>query len=318
MAKFRALTIAGAALLALTRLASAADLLPPPPALEPLPPPMMSADLGGWYLRGDIGMAVSNSSPSMANLPDPLAGNPFWGVGATQAFNNTTISSSQTFDIGVGYRFNSWLRGDVTLEYRDGGHFQSLYAINSPTVGAGNITQLTDAYRANVASFIGMANVYADLGTWYGLTPFVGAGLGIAHNTLYGLTDSGQATTQIGAAAPYTYTTSPTAGYFNDASHFSVAYALMTGVDFNVTNNLKLELGYRYLNYGKITSGGSNCANGNGLGGGFGNGACGGGVSNRIYSTSNLSSSDFRLGLLWSLGDAPAPAPMSMPLVRKY
>lgn len=317
MAKFRALTIAGAALLALTRLAAAADLLPPPPNLEPLPPPSMGGDLSGWYLRGDVGMATSASTPTMANSPDPLVGSTYWSGGASEAFNNTTISSSSVFDVGVGYRYNSFLRGDLTLEYRDGGHFQSLYSISNPnykggpTPGTGSATtsQLLDLYRGNTSSWIGLANVYADLGTWYGMTPYVGLGAGLARNTLYGMTDTGQVTTGgVGGA------TGSSGGYFNDASHFSVAYALMTGVDFNVTQNLKLELGYRYLNYGKITSGGSNCANGLG----FGAGACGSNVSNTVYSTSNLASSDFRFGLLWSLGDAPAPAPMSSPLIRKY
>ena len=38
----------------------------------------------------------------------------------------------------------------------------------------------------------------------------------------------------------------------------------MAGLDFNVTQNLKLELGYRYLDYGKFKSGASNCFNGTG------------------------------------------------------
>ena len=57
MASLKALTLASVAVLALTRFAAAADLLPPPPMPEP-PPPVF----GGWYLRGDIGMAVNAST----------------------------------------------------------------------------------------------------------------------------------------------------------------------------------------------------------------------------------------------------------------
>ncbi len=57
MAKLKALILAGGALFALARAAVAADLLPPAPALEPLPPAM--AEFNGWYLRGDVGIGAN-------------------------------------------------------------------------------------------------------------------------------------------------------------------------------------------------------------------------------------------------------------------
>jgi opacity protein-like surface antigen len=93
----------------------------------------------------------------------------------------------------------------------------------------------------------------------------------------------------------------------------------MAGLDFNVTSNLKLELGYRYLDYGKITTGGSNCL-GAGPGGAFSASNCNAAVSNVVSSTNRLASNDFRLGLIWMLGDntPPPPPPIEAPLVRKY
>ena len=170
--------------------------------------------------------------------------------GANEGFNNTSLSSSALFDVGVGYQFNRWLRGDVTLEYRDGGNFQSLYTSTIPA----SRQQYADFYRGDVSSFIGLVNVYADLGTWYGITPFVGAGIGFAHNTLYGMTD--QAFAYPGAPP------APLRRLFQQWLETSFAWALMAGLDFDITQNLKLELGYRYLNYGKMGSGGSNCLNG--------------------------------------------------------
>ena len=38
-----------------------------------------------------------------------------------------------------------------------------------------------------------MANVYADLGTWSGITPYVGAGIGYGMTNITGLTDQGTA-----------------------------------------------------------------------------------------------------------------------------
>jgi opacity protein-like surface antigen len=320
MASLKALTLASVAVLALTRFASAADLLPPPPMPEP-PPPV--AEFSGWYLRGDIGMAVNASTPSLENSPDPLAGG-FYQSGASQSFNNTTISASELADVGVGYQFNNWLRGDITGEYRDGGHFQSLYSLNNPNAGQGQTSQLLDFYRANTSSAVALANVYADLGTWYGMTPFVGGGVGVAYNRLSGMTDQGQVSTastcfnNVGAAYAC-YPTGPSGGFFSNGATTNFAWALMAGVDFNITPNLKLELGYRYLNMGKISSGGTNCANASGQGNGFGNGNCGGGVANYVRSTNYLASNDFRIGLRWMIGDSFSPPPLEpAPLVRKY
>jgi opacity protein-like surface antigen len=302
MAKFKALILAGGAFFALARAAVAADLLPPAPALEPLPP--APVEFNGWYLRGDVGLGANAATADMATSPNPLLGtNPGnlpYSASASQTFNNTTISASGMFDFGVGYQFNQWLRGDVTLEYRGGGHFQSLYTLNDPTPPT---TQYADFYRADTSSLVGLINAYVDMGTWYGVTPFVGAGVGFARNTLSGFTDQGFGYYQgnpLGAAG----------GYFSDGTSNNFAWALMTGLDFNVTPNLKLELGYRYLDYGKITTGSSHCLNGVG---GFG---CSGGAYT-VYSTNTLASNDFRLGLRWMIGEAPAYPPEA-PLVRKY
>ena len=101
MASLKALTLASIGLLGLASFAAAADLLPPPPSMEP-PPPMISApELGGWYLRGDVGVAANTTAPALFNSPDPLAGN-YWGAGASQAFNNTNLSASTIFDLVPG------------------------------------------------------------------------------------------------------------------------------------------------------------------------------------------------------------------------
>jgi opacity protein-like surface antigen len=305
MASLKALTLASVAVLALTRFATAADLLPPPPLL---PPP--AQEFNGWYLRGDIGLATNNSSNlNLYNTPEPLNSG-FFAPGANESFNNTTISSSELADFGVGYRVNNWFRGDVTFEYRDGGHFQSLYTLNNPNAGEYGISQLLDFYRADISSAIGLVNAYADLGTWYGVTPFVGGGVGVAENWLYGMTDQGQVSIAGGG-------TGASGGYFSNAAKTNFAWALMAGLDFDITPNLKLELGYRYLDMGKISSGASNCANGTGAGNGFSVANCGG-SNNFVSSRSDLVSNDFRVGLLWTFGEAYAPPPPEAPLVRKY
>ena len=311
MARTLALTLAGA-VLAFSTAAHAADLLPPAPSLEPLPP-AASGEFAGWYLRGDLGITTNAGGIGLINSPDPLPG--AYSTSATEAFSNSSIGAGGTFDIGAGYQFNRWLRSDLTLEYRGGSQFQSTYTLNDPVAPT---SQYADFYRGNLSSFIVMANVYADLGTWMGVTPYVGDGLGYAHNTLSGVTDQG-----FGYSNLYAANGGGAGGYFDDGSTNNLAWALMAGLDFNVTRNLKLELGYRYLNYGKISSGGSNCLTGGGVGSAtFSNANCNGGVPNYIVGTGSLTSSDFRVGLLWTLDPGPSEyAPQQQvlaPLVRKY
>lgn len=307
MAKLKAFMLAGGALLALAPAAVAADLLPPPPALEPLPP--APVEFNGWYLRGDVGIAVNSNAPSLAVTPNPLASGGLSSA-ATNTFYNSTLSSSGLGDVGFGYQFNSWFRADVTGEYRGGSSFQTLEVLSDQTILPGNVSgqQYADFYRANLSSYIAMVNGYVDMGTWYGITPYVGAGVGVAYNKLSGMTDTG-------TAYPGNGNLYPTGGYFSDGNKTNFAWALMAGLSFNVTQNLKLELGYRYLDYGKFTSGTSNCLANIGIG----VAACGGGSGNIVYSRNTLASNDFRLGLRWMLGETPvyAPAPEA-PLVRKY
>lgn len=304
MAKYQAFMIAGAAFFALARSAGAADLLPPPPALEP--PPPVEMEFSGWYLRGDVGLGINATKSTLAVSPDPLAAGIAGGTldaAATNRFFNPTISDSGVFDIGFGYQFNNWFRADVTEEYRGGASFQALEVLNEPNIVGTNTStqQYADFYRGNLSSWVTMFNGYVDLGTWSGITPYIGAGAGFSYNKLFGMTDTGTAFTNGGL--------SPVGGYLDDAGKWNFAWGLMAGLSFDVSQNLKLDLGYRYLDYGKFTSGTAHCLNGTGGGSGF---SC---QAYTIYSKNELTSNDFRIGLRWMIGDASVP---QAPLVRKY
>ena len=307
MARSKAFVIAAGVALASGGLAGAADL-PPAPRLPP-PAPVVE-DFSGWYLRGDVGVGVNATSVDLQNYPDPIAtgiSSGFLSSQANQAYNNTTLSPFGLIDVGVGYQFNPWFRMDGTLEYRAGANLQSLYTLTDPaSPGYGGPAQFADFYRADVSSFIGLVNGYVNLGSYWGISPFVGAGVGFADNSVSGFTDQA-------IVASY-YFDSPAGGYFSNASKTSFAWALMAGLDFNISPNLKLEMGYRYLNYGSIETGGSHCLAGAG-GGTFSAQNCNGGVSNHLSSSNTLASNDFRIGLIWLLG---APPPPPAPIVTRY
>jgi len=271
-------------------LARAADL-PPAPSLPPLSP--AESQFGGWYLRGDVGVGVNSTAPELKPSSDPIAAGAAGGFisGATQAFNDTTLSPFGMIDLGAGYELNSWFRADATLEYRAGAGLQSRYALTGPaSPNVGGLAQFANSDRADLASLVGLVNGYVSPGSWYGLSPFFGAGVGFADNRVSGFTERG-----LGYAD---YTSLGLAGYAN-GSRTSFAWALMAGVDYDISTNLRLEFGYRYLNYGSITTGGSSC-----LPGASAN--CGG-VANTVSSRNRLASNDLRLGLIYLIGEPPPP-----------
>src|ERR1700710_958721 len=115
MGSLKALCIAGAVASGLTTMARAADL-PPPPQFEPVAP---AVDFSGWYLRADVGVgaAMQNKYTSnFANVP-----------GFT--INERHLDDSAFAGVGVGYKFNTWLRFDATGEYRTSQRFQSIESV---------------------------------------------------------------------------------------------------------------------------------------------------------------------------------------------
>jgi opacity protein-like surface antigen len=307
MAKLKAFALSAVALVALSRAASAADLLPPPPMMEP--PPISAPEMGGWYIRGDAGVGVNNS-PSFTSTPDALALGQAGGVlsaNAAEGYFNPSMSEAALLDFGVGYQVNNWFRADVTGELRGGASFHGLQVV---TDTAPNAQYYGDLYKTNVTSYLAMLNGYIDLGTWYGVTPFVGAGVGVAFNKAWGGTDIGVA--QPNGASP----SQAVGGMLASNTTANLAWSLQAGVDFAVTRNLKLELGYRFLDYGKFSTGKSSCyAGANGTGAFFSAANCTGGGYK--VASKELTANDFRIGLRYYF-DQPSAPPPEMPIVRKY
>ncbi|RDV05634.1 outer membrane protein [Undibacter mobilis] len=270
--------------------AQAADYAPPPcydaaiiaagrapPGAVPCyaPPPPVVEEFGGWYLRGYVGMSNQQaklSHPSFNERP--------------YTHQDDGFDSAPFFGAGVGYYFNEWLRFDVTGEYRGSANYH----------GYGTYPGGSDEYRARKKEWVGLLNAYVDLGTWNRLTPFVGAGVGGAYNTVSSFLDIN----------------TPTGGVYSaqSGSKFNFAWALHAGFAYKVTPNFTVELAYRYLDLGKAVTG-----NGVSFDGTNANG--------RPFEFDKLISHDIMLGLRFNLDGfemfsrpAPvyyAPAPVYSP-----
>lgn len=226
------LILAGAALFA-PGPARAADLPPPPP-----PPPEAPVEIGGgWYLRADFTESYYDR-PKDATLIDPAAPVP--------ALTNLRMSHEPGYGGGVGYRFNNWLRIDATIDQRLGSRYGA-YSSSSNFVTGYNV----EAGKLDVLT--GLVNVYADLGTWWGLTPYIGGGVGFADK---GFTGAYTQTTCIVAGCDGNPTTGPrTAVPRPSRSVASLAWALTGGVSYDFGAGLSLDAGYRYVNLGRAKTG---------------------------------------------------------------
>ncbi len=278
------------------------------------PAPKAIAVGGGWYLRGDIGIGTNRHDPSVEFLsngaPPPLAAN------ASYIMDDFKMGSSAFFGVGVGYQFNSWLRADLTAEYRTSATLSGRDTFLFPTTGTAG-TRLTNNYSGSLQTNVFLANLYADLGTFCGfgcITPFVGAGLGFASHKMGQMNDNsvqGPYNTAIAPNSVFTGGTFAFNSYYAEKTRTNFAWALMAGVGVDVTKNVKLELGYRYLNMGKAESGPAELS------------GLAGNPANLIVRIKDVDSHDFRMGMRWMLnGDccaAPvAYAPPPAPMVRKF
>lgn len=248
---------------------------PPPPQTQPV-------EFGtGWYIRGDAAWALETQPSLLPNYASvPLAHTNDWAL-----------------EIGGGYQFNRWFRGDVTYTYygkeqaNGNGSFVNcpsgitgLYRVVNGTqtpigvVADGN--QCTPMQSASIQKNLFLANGYIDLGTWAGITPYVGAGAGGA----YVVTNQAVSYVNNSDGSPYRATLTLPAGYpaifyspigtqqgspLSPQPHYNYgpqdwdyaraarrlgfAFALMAGFSYDLTSHAKLDVGYRYVNFGSLS-----------------------------------------------------------------
>ena len=125
--------------------------------------------------------------------------------------------------------------------------------------GVGLLRRLRDAveneypHRLEIEehSHAAMANAYVDLGTYVGLTPYIGGGLGLAY-TKYsksiGKKDCKEVSPNSSGAGGFAC--DDPAGYdgqVESEAKFNFAYSLGAGLSYQMTKNVSLDLGYEYF-----------------------------------------------------------------------
>ena len=229
----RTFAVAGVVLVQVSG-AMAADMpqLPPPPIVVS----------SGWYLRGDVGYNWGrlDGAASALGFTDPT---------------ENSLGGGVVVGAGAGIK-SQWLRTDVTVDYR------------LPLKYEGTIATPGDV-TAKISATSALFNGYIDLGTWYNITPYIGAGAGAAYLRAFDYTSA--------LAPPFTGDTSHT--------QWNFSWAVMAGFGYVVAPDLMVDLGYRYIDFGDVKTANDS----------FGK-----------MTFQNVAAHELRLGLRWSFDDLPA------------
>jgi opacity protein-like surface antigen len=171
--------------------------------------PGLRAEVEGSYRRNSLGAATANASASDTDLAPS-----FYGFGGGNVVHSCGITPVAPMGVvsGPPAPCTASLPGSGTFNFRD-----TFTTSNAFASGSGSIS-----------TFALMANVWYDIGTGSGLTPYLGGGIGYAdHEVEHGEVING------------------TGGSF--------AWQLGAGVNFDIGERTKFGIGYRYMDAGELT-----------------------------------------------------------------
>ncbi len=186
------------------------------PAPQDKPAMTSKAARSGYYLRLDTGYAFTQDMDAS---------------GRNGTHTASSMGDAPLLGTGIGYFLDDAVRLEGTLTYRADMDI-------SGTDGAGNTV------NGEADSFDAMMNIYYDIReahAWLGndtVTPYVGAGVGLASVRTDDLSTSGSATE-------------------GGNTSYNIGYALMAGLAANLSDSMMFDFGYRFANLGSFDQDGS-------------------------------------------------------------
>jgi opacity protein-like surface antigen len=243
-----------------TGMTRAADIDTVIPAMQE--DPYVPVEVGsGWYIRGDIGY----------NLATKYNNDEYTFAPVTHKNNfRDAVSAS----VGVGYRINDLFRLDGTVDHLFKSDFSStkLVAPTGPCLGTGEYIDLATSTtyfapysisnclqqdKSSYDAFMMMGNAYVDLGTFVGVTPYLGAGLGVARISWAQETASITCVPQNGSVHLEACKASGTATQpgISNGKDWRVAMSITGGFSYQINQNLSLDTSYKFTSVGLGTKG---------------------------------------------------------------
>ncbi len=201
---------------------------------------VIPAGAAGWYLRGTLGFEWSLAADY--SDADPTVKPDFFGVGPGS--DGRRIGAYGDFgrfplvEAAVGKQILPWLRSEIAVAYRPDMKYRGLANFRG--------VPGEQPVSAGADSLSGLANFFLDIAPLFGVNlggfqPYVGGGLGVAHNRL------GEMTYEFpGNPGAHKITITP-AGQKTD---FAFMAAIGTGIA--LSDRLLLDISYRYTDLGQV------------------------------------------------------------------
>jgi opacity protein-like surface antigen len=209
----------------------------------PSGPCYFRTDVGySWSRNPSLSWPVSNDVTDLTNPAAPVYSSTYVG----DTITNTSMANTWFGDVGLGCSMGSYgIRGEVMLGYHgnrkiDGKPLDYTRTVIDPVAPPVTPVPFDDPVHASLKSYTLMFNGYKDLGNFNGVVPYVGAGVGMAYNKM----------------SEVYFTDNPLlVNRIEGDSKLSLAWSLMAGIGWQVSDRTILDLGYRYMDFGKAQSG---------------------------------------------------------------
>jgi opacity protein-like surface antigen len=239
----------------------------------PVPAPVPIPDYApSWYFRLDAGLGVINdpgiSESGFLYGEDSIDG-PTATRGTQSSWFEPDFNTFLTLGGGVGYYFNNGWRMDATVEKRSNDQAyisgQDEYVTygydagsnwvpidNNGTLGPDQHTRVSVAETIDVDGTVWMANLYYDLGSHRGFTPYIGGGIGFVWNEITRRHTSTVETCDAEPAVPnggcgFVYNGGAPTTVEDSSDHVSLAASAMAGLSYDISDITAVDIGYRYL-----------------------------------------------------------------------
>ncbi|HUS95448.1 MAG TPA: acyloxyacyl hydrolase, partial [Hyphomicrobiaceae bacterium] len=255
-------------------------------------PVMQHRAAGPCYFRGDVGYSMSGTPDvswpvnsitrtydgTDANNPGNQTG--FATTYLGDAVSNVQIQDSWLGEVGIGCGSGSrGFRAEFALGYRGkrkiDGEPHDFSVTNNYTGSATTVNTpvIDDPLHTSLTSYTMMFNVYKDLGQWGRVVPYVGAGIGLAYHQMDEV---------------YFTNNQYLVNRIEGNSDLSFAWALMAGFGYQISDRAIVDVGYRYINMGKATSGRVDSA----------------GFANPVVTVDDIAAHEFKVGLRYHFGSS--------------
>lgn len=199
-------------------------------------PAFAQTDTTGFYLGGQLGASILKAN----SIKDTVSYRNYSEDFKIGSFNKGKFAGA--LNIGYNFKYDYDLPLRAELSYTMRGNSDKKYSYSeSDVLLDGDHFKSSDSHKVRMHTL--MVNAYYDIETNRSITPFVGAGLGVAFTKL--------AQTYSAQYEYGYYDVSGSVGMSDTKTKF--AWNVAAGVTYNIDENLDMDFTARYVNAGKTS-----------------------------------------------------------------